>query len=356
MKGNERTQLHVDKDLVTKTTHLDYGVRETYFYTVMDHPYIIKPTDIFVNEGSMKVTFVMPKYQPYLKNSTMVVMDMLKALSYLEMKKIIHNDLKLNNILYNQTKGHHVLIDFGNATFVDHCDSAMGTYYISSPEILVSNLKKKEKALLSPSFLNFLSTKKASNKSDMWSLGCILYEIIMKKPLIFEKNAYPINAFDALKIVQKLFWEREFIFPSTIPDICKRCLQLNPDKRPSASQELEIEHFLLTPCCTPTEEISKEYDSLFVFMSKIMRLPSNFIVNKAIKLVENYLKNREPMDFDEKLIISVSAFWLVYIIIEGDVETNFYYQRLDMERFCSLQKFQKTIIAILKDCNYNIID
>ena len=86
---------------------------------------------------------------------------------------IIHRDLKPDNIIYNETGGEVALIDFGLANKYikdpNHKDSEfVGTIQYMAPELL-----NKES-------MNH-------NKSDLWSLGIIIYEL-------FSNGKYPWNA------------------------------------------------------------------------------------------------------------------------------------------------------------------
>ena len=82
------------------------------------------------------------------------------ALEYIHRRKILHRDLKSQNIFL--TKNNTIKLgDFGISTvltsMVDFALSVQGTPYYMSPEICQS--------------------KPYTYTSDVWSLGCILYEL-----------------------------------------------------------------------------------------------------------------------------------------------------------------------------------
>jgi NIMA (never in mitosis gene a)-related kinase len=86
------------------------------------------------------------------------------AVKYLHDKKILHRDLKLSNIFIS-SNGDIKLGDFGIAKVLSNTDeftkTIVGTPYYLSPEIC--------------------QKKPYNYKSDIWSLGCVLYEIMNLK-------------------------------------------------------------------------------------------------------------------------------------------------------------------------------
>jgi NIMA (never in mitosis gene a)-related kinase len=87
------------------------------------------------------------------------------AIKHIHDRKILHRDLKSGNIFLT-SQGIAKLGDFGIAkvlqSTIDHAKTIVGTPYYLSPEIIESRP------------YNF--------KSDIWSLGVLLYEICALKP------------------------------------------------------------------------------------------------------------------------------------------------------------------------------
>ena len=89
------------------------------------------------------------------------LMQLASALSYIHSRKILHRDLKTQNVFLNADTGVLRLGDFGLARVLDRshelATTVTGTPYYMSPEAL--------------------SNEPYSFKSDMWSLGCVVYEL-----------------------------------------------------------------------------------------------------------------------------------------------------------------------------------
>jgi serine/threonine protein kinase len=101
-----------------------------------------------------------------------ITIQLMTALAFLKGLKIIHGDIKPENIVlkeYNKTGTlfHDVgikLIDFGTSIFKTdkHFDYLMSRYY-RAPEIILGS--------------------RYDEKIDMWSAGCVLAEMYTGKPL-----------------------------------------------------------------------------------------------------------------------------------------------------------------------------
>ena len=101
-------------------------------------------------------------------------LQLVLAIHYLHEHQILHRDLKTRNIFLHQSSGPSYILklgDFGIAkSIASSCDLAytsIGTPYYLSPEIGQG--------------------KPYSYSSDIWSLGCVLYEMITLRH-VFEAN------------------------------------------------------------------------------------------------------------------------------------------------------------------------
>ena len=142
----------------------------------LDHENVMKIRNKF--EDEQHIYFIMDLMVDDLRNlfnsigdpmnecfTKKIFHDMLKAVSYCHQQKVIHRDIKMENFLldYDGTAGEVQikLTDFGLAAMNFHKNSLrhrVGTLICMAPEIIQGE-----------SF---------TEKSDCWSLGVILYELL----------------------------------------------------------------------------------------------------------------------------------------------------------------------------------
>lgn len=131
---------------------------------------------------------------------------------------ILHRDLKPENIFLgsdNTVK----LGDFGLSKLMhshDFASTYVGTPFYMSPEICAA--------------------EKYTLRSDIWAVGCIMYELCQKEP--------PFNARTHIQLVQKI---REGKFPPLpefyspeLRNVISSCLRVNPDSRPDTASLINI--------------------------------------------------------------------------------------------------------------------
>ncbi|XP_055969803.1 serine/threonine-protein kinase Nek1 isoform X1 [Sorex fumeus] len=140
------------------------------------------------------------------------------ALKHVHDRKILHRDIKSQNIFLTKD-GTVQLGDFGIArvlnSTVDLARTCIGTPYYLSPEIC--------------------ENKPYNNKSDIWALGCVLYEMCTLK-----------HAFEAgsmknlvLKIISGSCPPVSLHYSSDLRNLLSQLFKRNPRERPSVNSILE---------------------------------------------------------------------------------------------------------------------
>ncbi|XP_046890032.1 mitogen-activated protein kinase 12-like [Hypomesus transpacificus] len=179
-----------------------------------------------------------------------LVYQMLKGLKYIHSAGIIHRDLKPGNLAINQECELKIL-DFGLAR---QTDSEMTGYVVTrwyrAPEVILS-------------WMHYTQTV------DMWSVGCIMAEMLLGKPL-FKGNDHLDQLTEIMKItgtptqefitkmksqdaknyikslpkapkkdLQQLFLKAK---PQAV-NVLERMLLLDPDRRVTAAEALGLPYF-----------------------------------------------------------------------------------------------------------------
>ncbi|XP_044529921.1 dual specificity protein kinase TTK [Gracilinanus agilis] len=197
----------------------DYEITDRYIYMVMECG------NIDLNSWLKKKKTINPwERKSYWKN-------MLEAVHTIHQHGIVHSDLKPANFLI--VDGMLKLIDFGIANQIQPDmtsiikDSQVGTVNYMPPEAIKDMSSSRE---------NGKSKSKISPKSDVWSLGCILYCMTYGKTPF----QHIINQITKLHAIIDPNHEIEFpeIAEKDLQDVLKCCLIRDPKQRISVPELL----------------------------------------------------------------------------------------------------------------------
>ena len=144
----------------------------------------------------------------------------LSALAYLHNKKIIHRDVKGENIMVNNN-GHVYLTDFGTSILEGpYANTASGTIGFKAPEVLATETYKCN--------------------VDVFSLGMTIVQMVTGKYPYANVPAEDIR--DLILNNQRPPIQNQETMPPNMMDFLNLCLEWDPACRPSASKLLEHDY------------------------------------------------------------------------------------------------------------------
>ncbi len=153
-----------------------------------------------------------------------IVGEVAAALAAAHGRGLVHRDIKPSNIMLDPHTGRAIVLDFGISASVqqpprDERLTATGMY-VGTPRYM-----SPEQA----------SGETASEKSDIYSLGCVAYELIAGRPVFEGKSAMDLMASHLRDQPQALSEVRPGI-DREFASVVMRCLSKDPDDRPTASE------------------------------------------------------------------------------------------------------------------------
>ena len=203
----------------------------------LKHPNIVLYKESFIDENqnlNIVTTFceggdlyqkIFKSQKTYFQEKEIInaLIQLLLGLSYIHDKKIVHRDIKTKNIFIQNE--HTLRIG----------DFSIAKIFNSNKNSKNTNLNKMVGTPLYMAPECFKQNKKYSYKSDIWSLGCCIYEMCNLKHA-FEGQFFPAVS---IKISEGKRLPLNKIYSKELRNVIDNMLNLNPRNRPTIASLIE---------------------------------------------------------------------------------------------------------------------
>ncbi|KAL6769882.1 hypothetical protein ACKKBG_A32735 [Auxenochlorella protothecoides x Auxenochlorella symbiontica] len=229
-------QLNGQWSELKKASYVKHSVREYHIHKKLHHPRIVSLVDIFEIDNNTFATVlelceggdldsycklheVLPE-----KEARTIVTQVLSGLQYLNTKphSVIHYDLKPANILFDGV-GEVKLTDFGLSKVVDDgqtmgmelTSQGAGTYWYLPPECF-----------------EVRRTPLISNKVDVWSVGVILYQMLLgRRPFGHDQSQEQILRNEVMLNAREVKFPTKPAISQECKDFIRSCLAYKQEDR-----------------------------------------------------------------------------------------------------------------------------
>ena len=215
-----------------KESYIKHTIRENTIHENISHKNIVKHFDTIGIDKNCFCTILEhcsgPDLSTHLKiyktlsekEAKFIITQILSGLKYLNIdRKIIHYDLKPQNILFNE--GEIKISDFGLSKILNNHDESIeltsqgvGTYWYLPPEC----------------FINGSTT--INNKVDIWSLGVIFYECLYgRRPFAHSMSQERILKEGLILNAKKVEFPEVTGVSLECKEFIRKCLEYDVNKR-----------------------------------------------------------------------------------------------------------------------------
>lgn len=210
-----------DEDDKEEEPEIDFNeikklLNEYLILNELNHPNIVKVYGFYYGDKNNNPSILLEycksnllKAIDYLENADIIsiIYEICSAMKYVHSKKIIHRDLKMQNILINSKK-HVNICDFGIANVLDETTISTITHNAGTMLFMAPEIYDQE--------------QKITEKVDVYSFGVILYFLVTKGK--YPKYSGP-GSYEKVRLSSSI--------NKLTANIIKSCWSNVPEKRPS---------------------------------------------------------------------------------------------------------------------------
>lgn len=307
----------LDRDVAVKILRIDLAdesnlirrfQREAQSATSLVHPNIVGVYDVGEEndlhyivmeyvEGMDLKQYIHEHYPIPYEKTVDIMLQILSAVKVAHQHQIIHRDLKPQNILIDK-QGNVKITDFGIAmalseTSITQTNSLLGSVHYLSPEQARGGM--------------------ATQKSDIYALGIVLYEMIMGKVPFDGESAVSI-AIKHLQTTVPSVKEQNPDIPQSIDNIILRSTAKDPFLRYQSIEEMEKD---LRTALDP--ERKNEVPFVFKEDNEVTKtipiIPANIMQNIEDTKVSEPEAAKTPPEKPKKKKNRKKVFWITFIVI-----------------------------------------
>lgn len=182
----------------------DHGYAAPFHYMVLE----------YINGSTIRQMLQLKRHLGY-EQSLHVGESLAETLDYLHKQGVIHRDINPNNIIIERDTNRVLLLDFGTAHDKQSTGTRQQLTSIGTPGYIAPEQR--------------ISPHNATYQSDMFSLGCVLFEMIVGNT--------PWDQDDDMTVAPTLAARGGDTLPVDLNDAFQRVLAYEPTQRPSSATE-----------------------------------------------------------------------------------------------------------------------